>query len=178
MAARKNRTTAPVVTPLDVTHTLAKAKPATCGAAHDVLVTTYGDEVADRFASKGCRRLPRHEVTEAKGHKADKPRGLMTKAERARAATRVTKPGKAARPKVASKVVTVGGTKFRVFENGKVEPIVAEPTESAPVAQPKAAKPRVRTLRPVPAERQVAAPRKVTRSPRTKSDPTARAARV
>jgi len=160
MAARTKGPKAPTVTALDVTHTLAKAKPHTCGDAHSVLVTTYSDEVADRFASKACRRLPRHEVTEAKGHKADKPRGLMTAGERKRASL-ASKPRAAA--KVASKVVTVGGTKFRVFANGKAEPLV-----EAPVDAPKAsAKPRVRTLRPVETPRQVAAPAKVTRTRRS-----------
>ena len=86
MAASKRTITTspakPAPTTHDVTHTLATAKPATCGDAHMVLVTVYGDEVADRFASADCKRLPRHEVTEAKGHKAAKPLGLMTVKER------------------------------------------------------------------------------------------------
>jgi hypothetical protein len=165
-SGKASKPAAQSVTAIDVTHTLAKAKPSTCGAAFDVLVTTYSDSVATRFASKGCRRLPRHEVTAEKGHKADVVVGLLTAKQRAarKAAAQVTK-GKAARPKViASKVVTVGGTKFRVFANGKVEPFVV--TGAADVVKP-AAKPRVRTLRPVPADRQVAAPRKVTRRSKT-----------
>ena len=103
----------PAPTTLDVTHTLAAAKPATCGDAHTVLVTAYGDEVADRFASANCKRLPRHEVTELKGHKAEKPLGLMTTRQRA-----AYKASRAAKPKASKAVkpttVVIDGIIYRV----------------------------------------------------------------
>jgi hypothetical protein len=158
--ARSKTPAKPAPTTFDVTHTLASAKPASCGDAHTVLVTAYGDQVADRFASKGCHRLPRHEVTEAKGHKAEKPLGLMTPKQRAAHKASLAKQAAKPAAKVASRLVTVGGTKFRVFADGRTEPVV-----EATVATSKAA--RIRTLHPVPAERQVAAPAKVTRTRRS-----------
>ena len=114
----------PAPTTFDVTHTLAAAKPATCGDAHTVLVTAYGDEVADRFASANCKRLPRHSVTEAKGHIADrKPNGLMTAKQR-----EAYKASRAAKPKASAKVVkpttvVIDGITYRV--GPKVRPAVA-----------------------------------------------------
>jgi len=118
MAARKAQ---PAVSAFDVTHTLASAKPATCGDAHTVLVTAYGDKVADRYASKGCRRLPRHEVTEAKGHKAELPRGLMTPAQRKRVAAKrapktTAKTGSASRPRVTKQTVLDAAAKLAAGE--------------------------------------------------------------
>jgi hypothetical protein len=160
--ARKTTTPAkPEPTAHDITHTLASAKPATCGEAHTVLVTSYGEAVADRIAASGCRRLPRHEMTVLKGHKADKPRGLMTPAERRRMADRVTKPKAAV---IASKVVTVGGTKFRVFANGKVTPVEAPSADAAtPVTRRPGGRPKVRRVPIAESPRRVAAPRTVTK---------------
>ena len=91
--ARSKTPAKPAATTFDVTHTVASAKPAICGDAHTVLVAAYGDEVADRFASKGCHRLPRHDVTEAKGHKVERPLGLMTSKQReAHKSSRAAKP--------------------------------------------------------------------------------------
>jgi hypothetical protein len=114
----------PAPTTFDVTHTLASAKPATCGDAHTVLVAAYGDEVAGRFASASCMRLPRHGVTELKGHKAEKPVGLLTPKQRA-----ARKASFAARPKAANvrrakpATVVIDGVTYRV--GPKVRPAVA-----------------------------------------------------
>ena len=64
MARTKTSLAKPAPTTYDVTHMLGAAKPASCGDAHTVLARAYGDEVASKFASAGCKRLPRHEVTE------------------------------------------------------------------------------------------------------------------
>ncbi len=158
--ARSKTPATPAVTSTDVTHLLATAKPSSCGEAHAALVTRYGEAVADRFATSGCKRLPRHSVTEAKGHVSAKPRGLMTSAERKRASLVTSRP-KAA--EVASKVVTVGGAKVRVFADGRTEVVTpAAPKELV-----------IREVAEVVTERVVAAPVKATHASRPKADPTA-----
>jgi hypothetical protein len=164
MAARKIAT--PAVTSTEVTHLLATAKPSSCGAAHAVLVTKYGEAVADSYAASGCKRLPRHSVSAGKGHVVGaKPRGLMTAAERKHASL-VTKGPKA--PKAPSKVVTLGGTKFLVTLGRDGSAVLTKVVEAHPVVAPK-----VVELPMAESPRQVAAPAKVTRTSRTKSDPTA-----
>ena len=122
MARSKTSPAKPAPTTFDVTHTLAAAKPATCGDAHTVLVTAYGEAVADRFASANCKRLPRHEVRELKGHKAEKPLGLMTSRQRAAyKASRVAKPKASKAVKPAT--VVIDGITYRV--GPKVRPAVA-----------------------------------------------------
>jgi hypothetical protein len=165
MAARKSKTS--TIAPFDVTHTLATAKPSTCGAAYIALRTKFGDK-ADLapFAAEGCRRLPRHSVTAEKGHVAEKPRGLMTAKQRAslveaRKAARVTK---SAKPKLAKIVLNRVVAGFRVV-------VRADGTITSTAVEPKA--PQVTNLPEAESTRQVAAPAKVTRTTRRVSDPTA-----
>jgi hypothetical protein len=122
--ARSTKSTQPTITPTDVTRALASAKPKSCGAAFVTLSAAYGDEVAAKFAAEGCYRLPRHSVTAEKGHKPEaKPRGLMTPAERKRAALRVATTKQAARPKAlrVSRKAYIASLAAAV-EGGKVTP--------------------------------------------------------
>jgi hypothetical protein len=170
MAARTAKV--PTVSPADVTHTLASAKPATCGAAFTTLVTAFGEKVAGQFAAADCRRLPRHHD----GHKVGaKPRGLMTAAEKRAASARLTKAAASKRiPQFAT--VTLKGQKFLVPLDkagspvfAKAEPVVAEHvTKTA----------SVKVLKPAVEKRRVAAPAKVTHRTRsvTSGAPSARLA--
>lgn len=175
MAAKSTRRNAPAVTRIDVTHLLASAKPATCGEAHKALVAAFGSKAADAYAAEGCKRLPRHEVTAEKGHKADKPRGLMTAAQRiasakaakvrheaAKAATNATK-AVSAKPQYR----TFDGVRFLVTKgaNGSLH--------LTPAPRSTKAEPVVTEVPMAESPRQVAAPAKVTRTSRPKADPTA-----
>jgi hypothetical protein len=127
---RKSKT-APVIH--HITLPKGAARPTSCGDLFringDKLVvfmkTVAGAPVSrDYAAAEGCTRLASHSGDHKVG---SKPRGLMTPAQRRAAATKRTASKRPA--KVASKIVTVGGTKFRVFANGKVEPVTQTVTK-------------------------------------------------
>jgi hypothetical protein len=169
--ARQSRIVEP--TTLDVTHTLGSAKPTTCGKAFTILTGAYSEAVASKFAADGCQRLPRHNVDEHKGHVVgSKPRGLMSPAQRKAAASKRTA-AVVAKPK-ASKIVlnrVVAGFRVVVREDGTVTSTAVEP--KAPAAKVAANRParstprpkagKVKTVRPVKADRVVAAPAPVTK---------------
>lgn len=94
---------------------LGGVRPTSCGQLFELKADA-------NVAAEGCKRLPRHHGV----HKADrKPRGLMTPAERRRIdGKRVTK----AASKVATRIVTIARTKFRVPLDKAGQPLLAKAT--------------------------------------------------